>query len=123
MVDTFLHGRARSYSVDDCLDLVASAGLAFQGWLLNAPYYTDKLCTPATASYAAIDALPEPKIWSVMERLHTLNAAPFFMACLPTDRKRATPSIFRRVTPLITFRGCGCVAVCPAPKFSGRVGG
>ena len=27
LVDTFLHGRARSYSVDECLDLVASARL------------------------------------------------------------------------------------------------
>ncbi|MFM8704952.1 MAG: class I SAM-dependent methyltransferase, partial [Planctomycetia bacterium] len=26
LVDTFLHGRDRSYTVDDCLDLVASAG-------------------------------------------------------------------------------------------------
>ena len=39
LVDTFLHGRDRDYTVDDCLDLVTSAGLVFQGWLLNAPYY------------------------------------------------------------------------------------
>ncbi len=39
LVDTFLHGRARNYSVDDCLELVSSAGLAFQGWLHKAPYY------------------------------------------------------------------------------------
>lgn len=31
VVDTFLHGRDRSYSVDDCIDLLTSAGLAFQG--------------------------------------------------------------------------------------------
>ena len=43
VVDTFLHGRDRSYSVDDCIDLVTSAGLAFQGWLLNAPYYPHDL--------------------------------------------------------------------------------
>ena len=43
LVDTFLHSRDRSYSVEDCLDLVASAGLAFQGWLLKAPYYAHDL--------------------------------------------------------------------------------
>ena len=35
VVDTFLHGRDRSYSVDGCIDLVASAGLVFQGWLIK----------------------------------------------------------------------------------------
>jgi hypothetical protein len=30
LVDTFLHRRARNYTVDECLDFVASAGLAFQ---------------------------------------------------------------------------------------------
>jgi hypothetical protein len=31
LVDTFLHHRARSYTVDECLDFVASAGLVVQG--------------------------------------------------------------------------------------------
>ena len=35
LVDTFLHGRQRSYSIDECIDLVTSAGLAFQGLLLK----------------------------------------------------------------------------------------
>lgn len=43
LVDTFLHGRARNYSVDDCIDLVNSAGLQFQGWHLKAPYYAQSL--------------------------------------------------------------------------------
>ena len=30
LVDTFLHGRDRSFAVTDCLDLVESAGMAFQ---------------------------------------------------------------------------------------------
>jgi hypothetical protein len=30
LVDTFLHHRARNYTVDECLDFVASAGLPFQ---------------------------------------------------------------------------------------------
>jgi SAM-dependent methyltransferase len=92
LVDTFLHGRARSYSVDDCLDLVTSAGLEFQGWLLKAPYYHHDLLAPAPEFYPALSALPEPKVWSVMERLHTLNACHFFIACRP-DRPKQTYAI------------------------------
>ncbi len=92
VVDLFLHGRERSYSVDDCIDLVTSAGLVFQGWLHNSPYYPDSLCTPATASYAAIDALPETKIWSVMERLNTMNTTQKFIACR-ADRPKASYTI------------------------------
>lgn len=36
LVDTFLHGRARNYTVEDCIDVVTSAGLIFQGWLNSA---------------------------------------------------------------------------------------
>ena len=31
LVDTFLHGRTRNYTVDECVELVDSAGLVFQG--------------------------------------------------------------------------------------------
>jgi hypothetical protein len=92
LVDTFLHGRARSYSVDECLDLVTSAGLEFQGWLLKAPYYHHDLVVPAAEFYPALSALPETKIWSVMERLHTLNACHFFIACRP-DRPKESYAI------------------------------
>ena len=61
LVDTFLHGRARGYSVDNCLELVASAGLTFQGWLLKALYYHHDLLVPAPAFFPALSALPEPK--------------------------------------------------------------
>ena len=39
LADTFLHGPERNYSVDECIDLVTSAGLAFQGWFIKAPDY------------------------------------------------------------------------------------
>lgn len=81
LVDTFLHSRERSYSVDDCIDLVAAAGLLFQGWLLKAPYYAHDVSEPANLFYRAVNALPETKLWSVMERIQTLNACHFFMAC------------------------------------------
>lgn len=31
VVDTFLHGRDRSYDVDDCIDLATSAGTRISG--------------------------------------------------------------------------------------------
>ena len=81
VVDTFLHGRDRSYSVDDCIDLVTSAGLAFQGWLLNAPYYPHDMFAPGTLAHQAVNALPERQLWSVMERLHIFAGCHFFLAC------------------------------------------
>jgi hypothetical protein len=88
-VDTFLHGRDRSYDVDDCIDLVTSAGLVFQGWLLKAPYYPHDWFTPGTEPYRAVNALPETKLWSVMERLHIFGACHFFMACRPERPKES----------------------------------
>lgn len=92
LVDTFLHGRARSYSVDECIELVASAGLVFQGWLHKSPYYLHNVLAPASALYSAVKALPERSIWSVMERLQTSNGCHFFMACHP-DRPKETYAI------------------------------
>jgi SAM-dependent methyltransferase len=108
LVDTFLHGRARNYSVDDCLDLVASAGLAFQGWLLKAPYYAHDLVTSSAELYPAVAQLPEAKQWSVMERVHTLNACHFFMACRP-DRPKETYSI--------DFSTIGCLDYVPVMRM------
>jgi SAM-dependent methyltransferase len=92
LVDTFLHGRARSYTVDECLDLVSSAGLVFQGWFHKTPYYPHDLFAPPSGFYPAANALPENRIWSVMERLQTLNGCHFFMACRP-DRPKESYTI------------------------------
>lgn len=92
LVDTFLHGRARSYTIDDCRELVDSAGLAFQGLLLNAPYYTHDWFSPGSAVHSVVNALPDPQVWSVMERFHVLNACHFFMACR-SDRPKDSYTI------------------------------
>jgi SAM-dependent methyltransferase len=89
VVDTFLHGRDRNYTVDDCLDLVASAGLIFQGWFFKAPYHAHELLEPPNSFYPAVNSLPEAKVWSVMERIQTLNACHFFMACRPERPKES----------------------------------
>jgi SAM-dependent methyltransferase len=87
VVDTFLHGRQRSYTVQECMDLVASAGLAFQGWFHKTPYYPHEILAPSSRFHAALAKLPDVKLWSVMERVQTLNATHFFMACRP-DRPK-----------------------------------
>ena len=87
LVDTFLHGRDRSYTVEDCIDFVTSAGLVFQGWLNKAPYYPHDVFAPPDELYAVLNALPENELWSVVERIHTLNGCHFFIACRP-DRPR-----------------------------------
>jgi SAM-dependent methyltransferase len=92
VVDTFLHGRDRSYTVDDCIDLVTSAGLEFQGWLINAPYYHHELIEPADEFSALVNALPLRKRWAVMERLHRFAGCHFFMACRP-ERPKASYTI------------------------------
>ena len=81
LVDTFLHGRDRSYTVADCLDLVDSAGLAFQDWFLKSPYYPP--AGSADPFYAAVAGLPEEQQWSIMERVNTRNGCHFFTACRP----------------------------------------
>ena len=92
LVDTFLHGRDRSYTVDGCIDLVTSAGLVFQGWSHKAFYYPHEMFAPPNEVYPAINALPEPSLWSVMERVHSVNACHSFMACRP-DRPKESYTI------------------------------
>ncbi|MGA3257037.1 MAG: class I SAM-dependent methyltransferase [Mycobacterium sp.] len=111
LVDTFLHGRQRSYTVEECVDLVTSAGLVFQGWLLKAPYYPHDLFEPPSGVYPALNGLPEAKLWSVMERVQTLNACHFFMACRPERPKESYTIDFSTVdsldyVPLMRMR-CG----------------
>lgn len=87
LVDTFLHGRDRSYTVEDCLALVASAGLVFQDWFLKTPYHPP--APPRGGFHRSIAALPLQQQWSIMERINTGNACHFFTACRP---ERSTDS-------------------------------
>ena len=89
MVDTFLHGRDRSYTVDECRDLVESAGLVFQDWFLRTSYYPPRLTEPGNEFYGAVDELPDAQKWSVMERVRTQNACHFFLATRPERPARS----------------------------------
>jgi SAM-dependent methyltransferase len=81
LVDTFLHERERSFTVDGCLELVNAGGLTFQDWYFKAPYYPPE--RPDSAFLSTIARLPVQKQWSVMERVNFRNACHFFMACRP----------------------------------------
>ena len=72
LVDTFLHGRERSYTIDDCLELVASAGLVFQDLFLKSAYYPPVDST--NAFHTSVAALPERQQWS--------NPVEFLLSCI-----------------------------------------
>lgn len=89
VTDTFLHGRQRTYTVEECLDLVASAGLSFQGWLHKTPYYPHELFTPGNPISSAVSGLSdEARIWSVMERV-LAPASHWFISCRPDRPKQS----------------------------------
>lgn len=81
LVDTFLHGRDRSYTVADCLDLVAAGGLVFQDWFLKSSYEPD--AAAGNPFFTAVAALPKEQRWGVMERVNHRNGCHFFTACRP----------------------------------------
>ena len=53
------------------------------------PHYPNDLFAAPSGFKPAVNALPENKIWSAMERVHTLNACHFFMACR-SDRPKSS---------------------------------
>lgn len=88
VVDTFLHGRQRCYTVPECIDLVTSAGLVFQEWLFKTLYYPHDILALPDRLKSALNGLPEVEIWSLMERINALNSSHAFVACRP-DRPTA----------------------------------
>lgn len=79
LVDTFLHGRERSYTVEECLELVDNSGLVFQDWFFKSLYEPPR--NSGNAFFDVVSVLPDDQRWSVMERLHTRNGCHFFTAC------------------------------------------
>lgn len=92
LVDTFLIGRELTYSVDGCLELIEGAGLVFQAWLMNSPYYAHPLVDGSNPFFDAVEALPDAQQWSVMDRFRATNGCHFFIACRP-DRPRPSYAI------------------------------
>lgn len=79
LVDTFLHGRDRSYTVQDCLSLVSEAGLEFQDWFFKAPYELAE----GDSFVAAVSTLSAAQRWAIAERLNGRLSLHYFMACRP----------------------------------------
>ncbi len=81
LIDTFLHGRDRNFTVPECLELVNAAGLVFQDWFFKSPYHPD--LTVNDAFHASVASLPLQTQWAVMERIQHRNGCHFFTACRP----------------------------------------
>ena len=71
IVDSFLHGIDRPYTVQDCLDFVAREDLVFRGWINRFDYYPEGQVPESSPLYSRIQSLPEEDIWKVMELLHS----------------------------------------------------
>lgn len=99
-VDTYLHGREKSYSIDECIELVASAGLVFQDLLFKSPYYPPT--NSPNAFHSLVAALPQSRQWSIMERINFSNACHFFTACR-ADRPPESYSIDFRSSNVLDF--------------------
>lgn len=109
LVDTFLHGRDRSYTVQDCLELVDSAGMVFQEWFFKSPY--EPPSESGNSFLQLVASLPDAQRWSAMERINTKNACHFFTVC----HSERPPSAYRidtkrddalELVPMFRFR-CG----------------
>jgi SAM-dependent methyltransferase len=72
IVDTFLHPQDRAYTVPQIFDLVEGAGLVFQNWVDNYPYWRNSMWGPDTAIAAAVDPLPRREHWSAIEMLNQM---------------------------------------------------
>lgn len=69
LVDTFLHPQDRAYTVPQLFDLIDQAGLGFQNWIDNAPYWRNGEWGPDSAIAAAVDPLPPREHWAAVEML------------------------------------------------------
>lgn len=87
LVDTFLHGRDRSFTTSECIELVEGAGLVFDDWFLKAPYAPR--AGSDNAFHRAVADLPRDRQWAIMERVNAHNGCHFFTACRP-ERESST---------------------------------
>jgi SAM-dependent methyltransferase len=69
IVDTFLHPQDRAYTVPQLLELVDGAGLSFQNWIDNLPYWRNGAWGPESAIAAAVDPLTPREHWAAVEMI------------------------------------------------------
>jgi hypothetical protein len=80
LVDTFLHPQDRAYTVPELFALVEAAGLSFQNWIDNFPYWRNSGWGPDTAIAAAVDPLPPRDHWAAVEILNQSAGMHMFTA-------------------------------------------
>ncbi len=88
VVDLFLHGVDHPYTVEQCLELSAASGMAFQGWLDNFYYYPDGQIPVTTEIFKHMAALPDVERWQAMELYHgAITKHAFFLTHMERDEK------------------------------------
>lgn len=83
IVDTFLHPQDRAYTVPELFGLLEAAGLAFQNWVDNHPYWRNGAWGAETAIAAAVDPLPPFDHWAAVEMLRQTAGMHLFTARFP----------------------------------------
>jgi SAM-dependent methyltransferase len=83
IVDTFLHPQDRAYTVPQLFALVEDAGLVFQNWVDNHPYWRNGAWGPETAIAAAVDRLSPREHWAAVEMLRQSAGMHIFTVRLP----------------------------------------
>jgi SAM-dependent methyltransferase len=81
IVDTFLHGRDRDFTIAECRELVAKSGLVFQDLLFKTSYHPP--ISPPTPFMNAVTTRSKEQQWNIMERINFRNGCHFFLACRP----------------------------------------
>ncbi len=85
LVDIFLHVQDRAYSVQEVLDLVSGAELAFQGWGDNGMYTRDAHIAPTSELGLRLAGASEEDEWSVIDAFMLHNMRHSFVARRPSD--------------------------------------
>ena len=121
LVDMFLHGRARSYP-SKIVSILSPRRDSYLKDGSTKRRITRTICLrrkwvlSRRKRIAGEEVLVRNRTSADIERLPL-----FSWRANQTDPKKATQSIFRRLSPSITFRCCARVAASPAVRLFGRV--
>jgi hypothetical protein len=91
----FTNRKAKVVAVD-----INRSALNHQEYLKDKSYYPHDLFAKNSKFHLFIDAMPETKVWSVMERIQTMNTSHFFMACRRDRPKKHYKIDFSKVASL-----------------------
>lgn len=80
LIDVCLPAREHLMTVDDVVDGVEHAGLAFQGWLKNRPYHPESRFDPGTPNHDLFAHLEGRALWATVAAL-TEPLDHLFIAC------------------------------------------